>query len=152
MRIPRFRMTLRWMMVAVVLAALGLAASTTVTRREADFRRLAAYHLQSHDLLIHEAGGIYECNSFQRDDETLEQAEDRMYKGRGPREYAAYRASVYHYDLYRRYVEAAAFPYWPVPADPTPPPGANPRVSPDPDIDRVIREMIAFERNPPDSI
>lgn len=151
MRLPRVRVTVRRVVVAVVLVALPLGLIAAVQYREARFRRLAAYHLQCQDVLYDELG-YYECNSFQREDETLEEALDRVHAARGPEVHRAFRASLYHSRLYEKYVRAAASPWRPVAPDPPPPPRANPRLVPDGDCDRVIRDMVEFEGHARSSI
>src|SRR5258708_6870330 len=139
MRLPRVRFTARLIVIAVVLVALPLGLIATVQLREARFRRLAAYHLQCENALLDEVG-VFECNSFQRDGETLDEAQDRMAAARGPDHYRAYKAYLYHSQLNEKYVRAAAYPWRPVDPDPPPPPRANPRFTPNEDSDRIIED------------
>lgn len=122
----RFRWRLRTLLIGIALVAIPLAAWSAIQRRADRFTHLAAYHLQAHEVLIDEAGGVLECLQVE-DGETLDSAAEKRFAGRGQREFLAYKASIFHWKLFEKYQKAAANPWLGVEADPPPPKLANPR-------------------------
>jgi hypothetical protein len=112
MRLPRFRFTVRRLMVAMAIVALLLGGGI-LGRRSLDYRRLAAFHEQMEQRKERAVRGI----------EILARAANDPADAAAARRDAAYEAQIgrHHAALKAKYLRAASRPWLPVPPDPPPP-------------------------------
>ncbi len=123
----RLRWRVRTLMAGVALTAAALGLAAEIHRRGEALRRLAAYHFQASRVLIDEAGEPLLCGTG------LTAADfERIFCDRGEKECRAYRAAMYHYDLFEKYRLASERPWLSVASDPPAPPGSNPKFEADP--------------------
>ena len=110
MRMPRFRFTVRGMMVAVAVVAVPLASMAVIERRRAAFERAASYHDGQiiGKILPNHPPPSYRFSTVRFD--TLQPLSDREI-----------RRNHWHGDLYIKYVLAARRPWLPVAPDPPEP-------------------------------
>jgi hypothetical protein len=133
----RLRLRLRTLLLGVALLAVGLAVWMAIERRSKQFTRLAAYHLQAHEILVDQAGGPLQCLQVEGDD-TWETAADKRFSARGERQYLASKASTYHWNLFEKWRKAAESPWLSVEVDPPSPPMANPPFDADSSYDQIV--------------
>jgi hypothetical protein len=65
---------------------------------------------------------------------------ENRFAARSAPEYLAYKASTYHWDLFEKYRDAAATPWFCVNDDPPPPQLANPRFKADSSDEQEVRD------------
>lgn len=119
---PRFRFQIRVLMAVVALVAVGVGAGVLHRRRTEAFRERAYYHnAVSHQL---EMEARFSFCLFAIPRERREQLE----RERTPKRELQTAAARYHHLLSLKYQAAAAHPWYPVSADPPPPPFANPKL------------------------
>jgi len=114
-------------MIAIALLAGLLTTAAGIERRVESFNRLAAYHDQASAVLIDLAGGPLLCGTG-----LTERDIERIFCNRGPDEFRAYKAALYHSGLAEKYRIAAIHPWLPVSNDPPPLTGAFPQFEVDP--------------------
>ena len=107
MRLPRLRITVWWMMVAVAVIAFALAAAILWQRSEA-YRSLAEEHSNLEYSILPPA--IFAIGTPERPMLPQGYTADRMFL-----------EAYYHHQLSQKYWNAAARPWLPVAPDPPPP-------------------------------
>jgi hypothetical protein len=116
---------------AMIAGSMGIVAG--IHRRGESFRRLAAYHLQAHAILVDRLG-VGRCWKGETESEI-----ERIYCSQGPEVCRAYKASMYHWQLSENYRLAAERPWLPLSDDPPPPPDAHPEF----EIDPLFYELVS---------
>jgi hypothetical protein len=118
---PRFRIKLRLMMVAVAVLALPLAATSQILARKHRFQSLASLHRTESDIYLDQAGGseLLCGDALSRmSKESVAEMIEEIYKRRGHLEFHYYKLSMLHESLRSKYEEAALRPWLPVESDP----------------------------------
>jgi len=118
---------LRSLMAIIAIIACLLGLVTGLRRRGESFERLASYHLQARNHLYHEIEPL-------PDSGTTEQT-IKIVASRGPAASRALEAAMYHDVLFGKYASAAKHPWYPLGADPPPPPAAYPKFA----YDRALK-------------
>jgi hypothetical protein len=119
---PRFRFQIRVLMAIVALVAVAVGAGILHRRRTESFRERAYYHnAVSHQLEMD--ARFFWCHFAISPERRVELERERTAKRT-----LQTAAARYHHLLSLKYQAAAARPWYPVSADPPPPPFANPKL------------------------
>jgi hypothetical protein len=113
MRPVRIRFTIRLLMAVVAILAVALAgvAWSHWMRLREDYRLAASYHEEKEQYQHQQLEGVAKAREIGRGDDPLLPLIERL----------AQRRAEYHAEMRRKYEEAAAHPWEPVPPDPSEP-------------------------------
>ena len=128
-RLPRLRLRLRGLMIAVAIIGLLLGGSVALQRRSLRFKQLARYHAQGALLYARHGSGMFHddttCAEF-REQEYSPSPNGQHYHPIGG--FLTKRDGLwlrYHEQMAGKYVSAAESPWLPIAPDPPPPPGPD---------------------------
>ena len=119
MRLPRFRFSVRRIMLAVAIASILLAPIARNRSMEAS----AKFHLAQASACMKRAGGAPMDCILTRNltAEELDRCAEAEFRRRGPAQLKEFKLHRYHVNLYWKYHDAARHPWLPVAPDPPEP-------------------------------